>query len=330
MTSTSTSKISRILLGILFFSLTCTVIPAQTQDYTEEEYKTFQEIQATTDGAKKVDMIVKFLQEKPKTGLRSYLLPEYQTVIVELQNKKEWDRIIVLADKFLDAVPNDDFSFSALAAAYSATNNTKGFANFGEKAYASKPSSQLAYAIAKAYQSLGNEAKFLQWGEKALAGDSSYYEIAAELTRSFLKSQNTDKATKYARICLKALPTAKKPEGVDDKAWKNATDNYYATAYYAIGAAAYNSQNYPQAISNLDSAVKYYKRNDMAYYYLGMSNWQLNKLQPAMLNFAKAYVLKGPTSTSARQSLEKLWKSGHRGSLDGINVVIQRAEQELR
>ena len=330
MTSTSTSQFSRILLGIFFVCLTCTLIPAQTQDYTEEEYKTFQDIQATKDAAKKVDMVAKFLQEKPKTGLRTYLIAEYQTAIFDLQNKKDWTQIIALGDKFLDVVPNDDFTFSALAAAYSATNNTKGFATFGEKAYASKPSSQLAYAVAKAYQTLGNDAKFLQWGEKALAGDPSYYEIAAELTRSFLKSQNTEKATKYARICLKALPTAKKPEGVDDKAWKNATDNYYATAYYAIGAAAYNSQNFPQAISNLDSAVKYYKRNDMAYYYLGMSNWQLNKLQPAMLNFAKAYVLKGSTSTSARQSLEKLWKSGHRGSLDGINVVIQRAEQELK
>jgi hypothetical protein len=68
----------------------------------------------------------------------------------------------------------------------------------------------------------------------------------------------------------------------------------------------------------------------MAYYYLGMSYWQSNKLQPAMLNFAKAYVLKGSTATSARQSLEKLWKSGHRNSLAGIDTVIQRAQQELK
>ena len=80
-------------------------------------------------------------------------------------------------------------------------------------------------------------------------------------------------------------------------------------------AAAFEKRSYSVAIKNLDEAVKYVKRNDSAYYHLGLSYWQLNKMDAAMLNFAKAYILKGATSNNAKQYLEQLWKSSHRNSL---------------
>jgi tetratricopeptide (TPR) repeat protein len=198
MASLSTSQISRILLVILFCCLTCTVIPAQTQDYTEEEYKAFQDIQAATDPAKKVELAAKLLAEKPKTALRPNVMAEYQNAMIPLQKEKNWNLIISLGEKFLDAVPGDEFTVGRLAAAYESTGNTKGFATFGEKLYSSKPDPKLAQAIAGAYLKLGNDAKFLQWGEKTLAGDPDNYAIAAELTGRYLRNQNTALATKYA------------------------------------------------------------------------------------------------------------------------------------
>ncbi len=82
-------------------------------------------------------------------------------------------------------------------------------------------------------------------------------------------------------MCLKALPTAKKPEGIDAQAWKNKTDAGYAVAYGVIGANAYQNQKYAEAITNLSNAVKYYKNMDQAYYSLGMSYWQQNQLEMA-------------------------------------------------
>ncbi len=119
-------------------------------------------------------------------------------------------------------------------------------------------------------------------------------------------------------MCLKALPTAKKPAEMDAQAWKNKMDAGYAVAYGVIGANAYQNQNYAEAVTNLTNAVRYYKNMDMAYYYLGMSYWQQNKLEPAMLNFAKAYLLRGATSAAAKKYLDQLWSSGHRNSLAGV------------
>jgi tetratricopeptide (TPR) repeat protein len=300
------------------------------QDYTEEEYKAYQDIQAEKDYAKKTDMIVKFLKENPKTTLRKYVTAEFQQVLSTLHNEKKWSQIIVLGDRFLDVSPNDDLTIMNLAAAYEATENSKGFATFAEKVYASKPSTALALEIAKAYQKSGNEAKYLQWREKVLATDPENVDILIDMTKRYQASQNTAQALKYARMCLKAFPAAKKPEGVDATAWKNQLDAGYAVAYGVLGANAYQNKNYTEAIANFDNSVKYYKRNDFMYYHLGLCYWQQNKLQPAMLNFAKAYILAGATAPSAKKYLEQIWASSHRNSLTGINAVIDRARQDLK
>lgn len=330
MTSPSTSKISKTLLGILFFSLAFTMSLAQAQENPEEESKAYEQIKATAAPAEKAELAIKFLQKYPKGTYRDQAIYEYQTGMVALHGAKNWNSIISAGDKFLDVVPGDKFTVEYLAAAYEATGNTKGFATFGEKIYAAKPSPALATALAYAYLKLGNDAKFLQWGEKTLAGDPDNVSIAAEMIGKYLRNQNYAQTTKYARMLLKALPTAKKPENVDAKDWKNSLDSYNFTAYYALGAIAFNNNSFVQAVSNLDNAVKYNKRSDMAYYYLGMCHWQTNKLQPAMLNFAKAVVLKGSTSNAAKQNLEKLWKNSHRGALTGIDTVYKRAQQDLK
>lgn len=331
MNSPSVSYISKTLLSILFVA--CLVITpkmVRAQDYTEEEYKTFQDIQAEKDDAKKVDMIVKFLQEKPKNGLRPNLISECQKVIADLGEAKKWPQVIAQGEKFLGVAPNDTLTITYMARAYEATSNTKGFAAFGEKVYALKPSGDLAMAIARAYQKLGNDAKYMQWREKVLASDPDNIEILSDMTQKYAASQNNAQAMKYARMCLKALPTAKKPADIDEQSWKNTVNGAYAIAYGVVGANAYQTNNYAEAIKNLDSAVKYYKRNETAYYFLGMSYWRQNKLDAAMLNFAKAYLIKGTTAKAAKQYLDQLWKSSHRNSLAGVEKVVERAQQDLK
>ncbi len=324
-------RIGRILFSLTFaFILAATPIFAQEADYTEEEYQAYQSVQAEKDSAKKMDMIMTFLKNRPKSTLRKYVTAEYQQIIVGLQQQKQWKQIIALGDRFLGAVPNDSFTFAALATAYSATGDTKGFASFGEKAYANSPSGELAVAIAKSYLGLNNEAKFLQWGERAVAADPGNVEILYELTRRYSARQETAKAVKYARMCLKALPNAKKPDGVSEENWKNTVNAAYATAYHAVGYAAYQNRDFNGAANNFSNSVKYYKKNDIAYYYMGISYWQMNKLEPAMLNLAKAYVLKGSASGEAKKYLEQLWKNSHRNSLAGVERVIQRAQQDLK
>jgi tetratricopeptide (TPR) repeat protein len=331
MASHSVSYFSKTLLSILFIAgLVLSPNMVRAQEPTEEEYKALTDIQAEKDVNKKAEMIFSFLKEKPKTAYKPNVVAEYQKIIIDLKNAKQWNQIIAMGDKFLAVVPSDDFSEAALTQAYAETNNMKGFATFGEKAYAIKPSLALAQAIANAYQKIGNDAKYAQWREKVLAQDPDNVEILIDMTKRYQAAQNNAQALKYAKMTLSALPTAKKPDGIDAQAWKNTTDAGYAVAYGVIGANAYQNNRYAEAITNLSNAVRYYKRMDLAYYYMGMSYWQQNKLQPAMLNFAKAYIIKGTTAASAKKYLDQLWASSHRNSLAGVNAVIEKAQQELK
>jgi len=331
MASHPISYISKALLSILFFAaLVLSPNMIRAQEPTEEEFNAWTAIQNEKGVSKKADLIFNFLKEKPKSAYRPNVMAEYQKVIIDLKNAKQWNEIIAFGDKFLDVAPGDDFTEAALTQAYFETNNMRGFATYGEKAYAQKPSAGLALAIAQAYQKLGSDAKYNQWREKVLAQDPNNIEILIDMVQRYSASQNAAQALKYAKMCLNALPTAKKPEGTDAAAWKNTTDRGYAVAYGVIGDNAYQNNRYVEAITNLTNAVKYYKRMDTAYFEMGMAYWRQNKLQPAMLNFAKAYVIKGATAAAAKSNLEKLWASSHRNSLVGLQSIIDKAQQDLK
>jgi tetratricopeptide (TPR) repeat protein len=331
MASHKVSYISKTLLSILFIAgMVLAPIKVWAQEPTEEEYKSLTDIQAEKDVTKKAELIFSFLKEKPKTAYKPNVVAEYQKSIMELRSEKKWNQIVTMGEKFMDVVPGDDFTEKALTEAYAETNNMKGFAAYGEKAYAQKPSAELAMAIARAYQKLGNDAKYNQWREKVLAQDPENIDILIDMTQRYSASQNLPQALKYARICLKALPTAKKPAEIDAQAWKNKVDAGYAVSYGVIGANAYQNNNFTEAITNFSNSVRYYKNNDSAYYHMGLSYWRQNKMEPAMLNFAKSYLLRGATSSASKKYLDQLWQSGHRNSLAGEERVLDKARQDLK
>lgn len=331
MASQKVSYIPKTLLCLLFVvGLVLAPSVMWAQEPTEEEYKALTDMQNEKDTAKKTDMIFSFLKEKPKSSYREHVMVEYQRVIIDLKNEKKWNQIISLGERFLDVSPGDDFTENALTLAYAETNNMKGFASFGEKVYPHKPSAALALEIARAYQKIGNEAKYLQWREKVLSQDPENVEILIDMTNRYNASQNTAQALKYAKMLLKALPTAKKPAEASEQEWKEKTNAGFATAYGVIGGDAYQNRNYSATVSNLENAIKYYKRNDRFYYYLGMAYWQLNKLDAAKLNFAKAYILKGAVAASAKKYLDQLASQGQRDPRGHIQRVIERAQQDLK
>jgi hypothetical protein len=333
MNSPKVSYISKTLLSFLFIAgliLTPNLASAQEQTEEEKEYKLMQDIQAEKDPAQKSEMAIKFLKEKPKSTYRPYVITEYQNGIVELQKQKKWAQVLSAGEKFISIAPDDSITVKALAAGYASTNNMKGFAIYGEKAYASAPSTELALQIAKAYKAVGNDAKYQQWAQKTLAADANNVDLLADMIRRALGQNDFAQASKHANAMLKALPAATKPDNMDAQEWKNAVNVNYAISYAAIGATAFNNRRYTEAIANLDSAVKYYKRMDMAYYFLGMAYWQQQKIAPAQLNFAKAYILKGSVSGQSYKYLQQLWSNSHRGSLAGMDTVINRAQLELK
>src|SRR5512144_1225426 len=90
----------------------------------------------------------------------------------------------------------------------------------------------------------------------------------------------------------------------------------------------YDKDKYAEAIKNLDLALKA-ERFDAAYYYIGLCQWKLDKVEEAIDSFAKAVLLKGDVSADARGHLEKLYKALHNNTTIGIEKVYRRAEAEL-
>jgi tetratricopeptide (TPR) repeat protein len=329
MSSARTSKAFIILL-LTCCSLMMINLSAYAQDYTEEQYKAFQDMQAEQAAAKKAALAIKFLQANSKNGLVKNVVAEYQVGLQGLQKAGNWPEIMRLGEQFIAIIPDDSYTISLLAEGYSQSKNYAKFAAFGEKAFARSPNANLAYAIAKAYQETGNDAKFIQWAEKTSSLDPTRVDILFELTKSYGSAKRWPEASKYANLTIKAVNTAKKPDNASEADWKNYVNGANALSYGVLGSAAYEANNFTQAIPNLEKSVSFLKRNEAAYYYLGMAYWKMNKSDMAMVNFAKAYLMKGSTSAGAKAYLDQLYKAGAgRGTLTGEDRVIARAKAEL-
>lgn len=298
--------------------------------YTEEEYKAMEAARAESDPAAKTALIVKFFKAYPKSSLKQYVIGDFQSMMGKLQQAQNWSAISSYGRQVIPFDPDNQYLISLLAASYQQTKNYKAFVEFGEQAYKSNPTGNMAYYLAKAYLELGNMAKFLQWGETTVDKMPENHEILLELTKQYSAAQNGAKADRYARQALKVINAATKPENMSDADWKRYTDYANATCYYVIGYNAHQQGKYDVAIGSLESSVKYHKRNDAAYYFLGQSYWQMRKLDMAMKSFAKSYLLNGSTSTAAKQHLDNLYRQTHNNSLAGLDRVIAKAQEELK
>ena len=319
------------VFAALFSGTLAVAALAQEQPkYTAEEYKAYQAITAETDPVKKTALVIAFLKDRPQSTLRPHVIADYQKMMQELQKNGNWAAIIAAGEQFITVVPDDLLTISLLATAYQKTKNNEKFVTYGEKVFDANPNGNIAYYLAKAYLDMKNNAGFVKWGEKTVEFMPDNYEILLELTVSFGEARRYPQAIKYGKMCLKAFQSATKPAAMSEKDWKAFGTHLNATCYYIVGSSAYETKDYGTAIANLEGSLKYFSRNEMAYYKLAHAYWQQNRIDLAMKNFAKAYLLKGSSSRAARQYLDQLYKSTHQQSLVGVERVIDKAKEELK
>jgi tetratricopeptide (TPR) repeat protein len=297
--------------------------------YTLEEYDAYQAITGESDPAKKMDLITQFFKTYPKSTLKPHITSDFQEALKNLRDAKKWAQVITLGRQFLNAVPDDAYTVAVVAEGYSETKNYQQFVVFGEATYKTNPSGNLAYAMAKAYKELGNNVKYLEWGEKTVASLPDNYETMLEMAIIYSENQRIAESDKYAKQCLKLIQAAKKPEQMADKDWDAYSSRAFLACYLIIGSNAYQRQQYTIAIPNLENAVKYNARNDMAYYWLGECYWQARNTVLALKNYAKASLLNGRAAVPANQKLESLYKQTHANSLVGLDKVKAAAKAEL-
>lgn len=304
MTSLFRSSIANIFVTFLLVLAVAAPRTGRAQGkYTEEEYAAYDQLNKETDPAKKTALVVQFLKARPQSTLKENAVSSYQQGLASLQTQGKWAELATLGEQFAAVEPKDDYTKKMLQAAYS-TLATTALTN--------------------------NDPKFLQWGEKVISTAPDNYEILVALTTKYAELNRYDQAAKTAKQALTIVQgITKTPAGVSEDAWKKYTTNTYAVCYAIMGNVAYQNQDYTNAVLHLENSLKYNPKNDLAYYNLGMSYWRQNRLDLAMLDFAKAYALKGRMSANAKTYLDSLYKPGHGNSLVGQERIIAKAQADL-
>jgi hypothetical protein len=148
------------------------------------------------------------------------------------------------------------------------------------------PKSQYLGSCARAYiEALGKERpKQKLEGAKAILAASPNNEDALYALAAGYQSSNAtaEQAGAYAMRLVNSLKSKAKPEGVSEADWERSKNSMLGQGYYIAGATACVRSTWTDCDRDLRAALpflgKEYAVLGPAYFYLGLSNYQLGKL----------------------------------------------------
>jgi hypothetical protein len=300
----------------------------QELGYTKEEYEEYQKALALTDAKEKSAALLLFMKAHPNCKLNENAVANIPPLLSQLYQEKKMAELIPTAASYLEIRPDD---LLALGVMTEATYTTKDYANaakYGEILYGKKPTPQVAQLLAHSYMELKNDVKFASYAEKCLPEmnpkDGFYF--SAKLSYYYAERKDLGKAALYCQKMVSAFGEGEMPAGYSAAQWNVEKGRSYAI----MGRNYYERKQNSQAVSAFNNSLKAYPQNDEVYYYLGMSYWQLQDINTAMKNFAKAVAMNKSYAKSARNYLEGLFKATHNGSLEGLEALLKTAAAEMR
>jgi hypothetical protein len=301
------------------------------QKYTEEEYDAYEKATKETDAAKRIDMLLAFMEKWPKSELMSYIDTSYQTTMYELNTGKNFAKLLPAAEAWLKLHPNDMQAMGYSANAAEGLGNDQKYLEYAEKIYAVKPVPQLAASIHAVYKKIGNQAKYEEWTEKIMnmpeyAGE---WKLRYTLVEKYDKEKNATKAAESAQLTLKSLDAAKKPENQSQAEWNTETTSVRRICTMVIAMNAYEKKRWAESIKYLEAVSKINPNMDEAYYYIAQCMWHNDKIEEAIQYFAMAELCKGNMAKQAKEKVETLYKPLHNQTTIGIEKIYKKATDEL-
>lgn len=163
--------------------------------------------------------------------------------------------------------------------------------------------------LMNAHRSVGNNDRALQLAEKLLAKDPDQDEALLMVGQIYL-----DRRANYGRVQavanrLLALGRSETvPPGFSAETWQRRRGYYVGAAYMMLGTASVYQNQFAQADASLRNALPYIKGNVQAegftYFYLGWSNYYMEKYKEAAAFFRTCLALPGVFQTQARHQLD--------------------------
>jgi tetratricopeptide (TPR) repeat protein len=155
------------------------------------------------------------------------------------------------------------------------------------------------------------------------------WQLRWEFFQKYVNQQDIGNAAKYARMTLESLSLAKKPNGTSDSDWQQTLTKVKQQCNLLIAMDAYKQKKYADAITSYENVLKIDRRQDIPHYYIGLSLWNLKKVEEAIDSFARCVVLEGEMGNQAKEHLENLYKPLHNQSTVGIEKVYRKARKDL-
>lgn len=322
---------------LLVAALLLTSVSVSAQDYTIEEYNEYQDAVAKGE-----DAMIAFIQGHPDSSLNQYVVAAYQQKLNDYSTNAQWNQAYEAGKKFLDTVGTDlvpadnENRLLILAVTTWAAYNSQHYAEaaaFGSKLYEVQPNTDnLVMILARSYLNAGDVGNAVKWGEKycSTVTPENCFDILPTLMRYYAEQKKWATASKYAQQTIDALAKAPKPAQVSEAEWKKYTNEEVSVAHTIIGRSAFESKKWSTCEKNYSSVFSLtpanHERNAEAHYYIGMSRWSQDQIDPAMEAFARG-VAQGntPYKETCQKQLEKLYRATHNGSLAGLDELLERA-----
>ena len=302
--------------------------PAPTVGYTKEEYDEFQKAYTDPNLKARADGLLKFIKGHPNSKLNEHALGAFAPIMTQLYQQKEMTNLAAVAENYLEMKPEDIAALGLATEGFYSEKDYAKAAKYGEAFYKSKPSKEVAQLLAHSFDQLKNEGKFVVYAEKIvpeMSPKDSFFH-AAKLSYYFASQKNIPKAAFYCQRMMSAYGEGETPPGYGGPQWAAEKGR----AYSIIGRNAYDKKQYVGAVGAYMNSLKYFRDNDEAYYYLGMSYWFARDTTSAMKSLAKSALLNKPYSKTARSQLENLYKGLHNGSIEGLDGVLRVASAEMK
>ena len=286
-----------------------------------------EEIMKGSDLSAREQQLESFMKKlHPESKILQYYESFFSRTVADYEKAGKTQEASALSSKMLKLFPNSTALLNQnLRDAVQKQDHAKTI-EIGERLQAIQPDKQTTLILAQSYIATNNAPKAAEYSQKALdaMGPKDGVYFAYWLASYHTGQKNGDKAVQYYEMLLKAYPQGT-PSGWQAAQWTSVK----GTAYTTLARAAYDKENFAEAIQNYTESLQYSPKSDLTYLSMGLSYWKLQQLEAAMDAFAKAVVLEKDYAAKAQEYLEQIYKPLNSDSLDGLDGVLAKARTAL-
>jgi tetratricopeptide (TPR) repeat protein len=304
-------------------------VQAQAQEaepeYSEDEYNAYDSAAKEPDPLKRGSMLTDFVQKYPKSKLMTYVDASYKALLFDCSNNKKYPELETLAEQWLKIHPNDFDTIARVAEAAEKLGHDEKCVECLLELYKMQPTGSMAYNIAQTYKKMKNSAKYLEWAATLFKYPEyeSDFKLRLDLVQLYADAKDFLKAAEYARAALKSCDLVKQPSAEIQEQLRAVR----RACHDIIGRSLIEQDKFAEAISAFQEALRAEKYGE-GYYYIALCQRKQDKIDDAMLSYARAELQGGEVAPKAKEQLEQLYKALHNNTLIGIEKIYKKAKEQ--